>query len=225
MGQPPIKKMRRYFMMKRRIFPWMGLIVLFLSFGIGRETLAQEVYKVKQGDNISLIAKKYGVSPDALKAANNLGGNKIKSNQVLTIPRQAKQKIVKAKKSPAPADSYRVKKGDSIYSIARKAGLSVSEIKEINHLRNSSLKPGQKILLAKSAPAQDMGKTERPAGLSDMDDLEEDGDLAGDPPENAPLTETEKNSPSDAELLGKWHNPEERKLFVQVATASLGAPA
>ena len=53
-------------MMKRRIFPWMGLIVLFLSFGISRETLAQEIYKVKQGDNVSLIAKKYGVSVEVL---------------------------------------------------------------------------------------------------------------------------------------------------------------
>jgi hypothetical protein len=90
-------------MMKRRIFLWMGLIVLFLIFGISSELLAHEIYKVKRGD-----------------------------------------------------------------TLAR--------------------------------------------------------DLSGEPSGNVPLTEVEKDAPSDAELLGKWHNPEERKLFVKVATAFLGAP-
>jgi len=44
-------------MMKRRIFPWMGLIVLFLSFGFSRETLAKEVYTVKRGDTVALMRK------------------------------------------------------------------------------------------------------------------------------------------------------------------------
>ncbi|MCG6538165.1 MAG: LysM peptidoglycan-binding domain-containing protein, partial [Syntrophales bacterium LBB04] len=97
-------------MMKRRIYPWMGLIVLILFFSSSGETLAQEVYKVKQGDNIALIAKKHSVSMEALKTANKLGNNKLKINQVLTIPKQAQQKIAKANKSPAPKlDSYRVK--------------------------------------------------------------------------------------------------------------------
>ena len=158
--------------MKRRIFLWMGLIVLFLSFGLSREALAKEVaYKVKRGD------------------------------------------------------SYRVKKGDNLYSISRKTGFSVSEIKETNNLRSNNLKIGQKIILSKKA---DTGreKTAKSAGKSTelADSEEEDGGLVDTSTDNLPLREADKNITSDADLLGKWHNPEERKLLVKVATAFLGAP-
>ena len=149
-------------MMKRRIFLWMGLIVLFLSFGICRETLATEAYKVRRGDSIAAIAKKHGVDPGALK--------------------------------------------------------------EMNNLRSNFLKTGQKIILAKADAGQE--KKAQPAGVSMEagENDEEDGGLTGDPIGDISLTETEKDVQSNAELLGKWNNPEERKLFVKVAAAFLGAP-
>lgn len=180
--------------MKRWIFLWMGLIVLFLSFGICRETLATETYKVKRGDSTAAIAKKHGVNPRALKEAN------------------------------APAASYTVKRGDTLSRISRKTGLSINEIREMNDLHSSFLKAGQKIILAKADAGQ--GKKAQPAGASMEadDDDEEDGGLTGDPIGDISLAEAEKDARSNAELLGKWNNPEERKLFVKVATTFLGAP-
>ncbi len=214
-------------MMKRRIFPWMGLIVLFLSFGLSRETLAKEVYKVKRGDTVALIAKKHAVSPEALKEINHLRGNSIRYKQVLTIPTTgpttgptgAKQGTVKAIKSTASLSSYTVKKGDSIYSIAKKTGISVSAIKETNHLRSNALKPGRKIMLAKAD--QTLEKKVKAAQQYDMG--EEDVDMVDDPLA-AVSPEAEKALAANAELVSKWHNPEEKKLFVKVATAFLGAP-
>src|SRR3990172_466533 len=139
--------MRRYFMMKRRIFPWMGLIVLFLFIGFGRETLAQEIYKVKRGDTLAQIARKYAVSLEALREANHLVGHKLRLNQILAIPQGAKKAAATVRKSAPSQGSayYTVKKGDSFSSIAKKTGVSVSAIKEINSLRQSSLIAGQKI--------------------------------------------------------------------------------
>lgn len=216
--------MRRYFMMKRQIFLWMGLIVLFLSFGICRETLATETYKVKRGDSIAAIAKKHGVNPQALEEANVLAGNALKIGQALVVPERAKQKTAKSKKTSPPAASYTVKRGDTLSSISRKTGLSVNEIKEMNDIRSSFLKAGQKIRLAKTDAGQ--GKKAQPAGVS-MEagkDDEEDGGLTGDPIGDISLTEAEKDAQSNEGLLGKWNNPEERELFVKVATAFLGAP-
>jgi peptidoglycan endopeptidase LytE len=215
-------------MMKRRIFPWMGLIVLFLSFGLGQETLAKEVYTVKRGDTVALIAKKFAVSQEALKEINDLRGNSIKYKQVLTIPstepatgakQGAKQSTAKAIKASAPLSSYTVKKGDSLYSIAKKTGISVSAIKETNHLRSNMLKPGRKIMLAKA------GLTlEKKVQSAQQPDMDEEDDMLDEPLTALSPVEAENALASSAELLGKWHNPEEKKLFVKVATAFLGAP-
>ncbi|MCX5830876.1 MAG: NlpC/P60 family protein [Deltaproteobacteria bacterium] len=212
-------------MMKRRIFPWMGLIVLFLSFGLGQEILAKEVYTVKRGDTVALIAEKFAVSQEALKEINHLRGNSIKNKQVLTIPatgakQGTRQSTAKAITASAPLSSYTVKKGDSLYSIAKKTGISVSALKEANHLRSNALKPGRKIMLAKAGPT--LEKKVQSAQQSDLD--EEDDGLLDEPLAALSPVEAENALASSAELLGKWHNPEEKKLFVKVATAFLGAP-
>jgi len=213
-------------MMKRRIFLWMGLIVLFLSFGISisGEALAKVApYKEKRGDSISIIAKKNGVTIEALQEANSLDGGTLQTGQSPVIPKQVKQKT--AKKSPLPkSSSYMVKKGDNLYGISRKTGFSVKEIKKNNNLRSNNLKIGQKIILSKKANAG-REKTAKSAGKStELAESEEDGGLVDASTDNLPLRETENSINSDAELLGKWHNPEERKLLVKVATAFLGAP-
>ncbi len=208
-------------MMKRQIFPWVGLIVLIFFLGLSQETLAQEIYKVKRGDTLAQIAKKYGLTPEALREANALQGSKLKIHQALTIPGQTK-KIARTKApSSRNTGSYTVKKGDTLDSIARKTGITAGEIREMNNLRGNSLKRGQKIVLAKID--KNPGKAAK--DNSAADDLEEeDGDLSDDLPGSGSLAEADKNGPANTELLGKWHDPEERKLFVKVATAFLGAP-
>lgn len=182
-------------MMKQRILPWMGLIVLFLLFGINQEALAQKTY---------------------------LDGENIRNNHVLTIPNATRQKTTKGQKpSTSQVSYYTVKKGDSVYSIAKKAGISISALKKENNLRSNALNPGQKIRLTKLDLKP--GKIAKSVEPKDIDE-DEDSVLNDDSLGTVLLAEERKDISTSAELKGKWQNPDERRLFVKVAIAFQGAP-
>ena len=105
--------------------------------GVDYDSLDQQnVYIVKSGDTLWSIAKNNGLSVDELKDLNNLTSNKLSIGQKLLIG----EDIV-----PVINDTYIVKKGDTLYGIAKKYGLSVDELKKYNNLNSSSLSIGQKI--------------------------------------------------------------------------------
>jgi LysM repeat protein len=207
-------------MMRRRIFLWMGLSILFTSLAICGDLLAKETYKVQQGDTLVGIARKIGVTPGALKAANRMKGSSLKANQTLIIPSPKIKKVSKSKPSPLPrGEVYVVKKKDTLAGIARKTGVSVAELKEINRLPGSALKIGQKLSLKPEPEKQ-------PELLAEYtgDELEADGaDGAILTPDEA-LAEIERHKKESAALLGKWSSPDEPKLLVDAAMGFLGAP-
>ncbi len=215
--------------MRRRIFMWMGLFVLFFALGAGREVFAADSYKVKQGDNLAKISKKFGVSVEALRETNNLQSDALKPRQVLLIPKSQKTKVTKSNKStPAATAYYIVKKGDSLYAIARKNGVSISDLREMNQIRGSRLRLGQRLVLAKSESRVDVAEAPadnaEPATLSALqegDELEEEdsGPVSADEWANA-----DREKEESAEILGKWESPDERQLFARVAMGFLGAP-
>jgi cell wall-associated NlpC family hydrolase len=216
-------------MMRRRIFMWMGLIVLFFAFGVGREAFATDRYTVKRGDNLAKISKKLGVSIDALREINDLQSDALKPSQVLTIPQSRKIKTTKSNKSTHTATaSYVVQKGDSLYTIARKTGVSINDLREINHVRGKRLQLGQRLFLAKSEFHDDVAEAHaenvEPADLStsrEGDEMEEEDDGTGRVDEWANVDREKEES---AEILGKWESSEERQLFARVAMGFLGAP-
>jgi LysM repeat protein len=113
-----------------------------------------------------------------------------------------------------------VKKKDTLAGIARKTGVSVAELKEINRLPGSALKIGQKLSLKKPEPEK------QPELLAEYtgDELEADGaDGAILTPDEA-LAEIERHKKESAALLGKWSSPDEPKLLVDAAMGFLGAP-
>ena len=99
-------------------------------------------YVVKSGDTLWGIAKKFGVSVDELKEKNNLTSNNLKLNQVLLIP----------SKDEVTGDIYIVQAGDSLYSISRRYGLTVDELKRLNNLTSNSLSIGQRLIVKGEAP-------------------------------------------------------------------------
>jgi len=208
-----------------RIFG-MGLIVSLLLFGLYQRGWSEEKYTVKPGDTLNKISKSFGVGVKALREANALVGDSIRPGQVLIIPSLGEMKGEEsAKKPPSPhpkklsaealkrtsgeMDSYVVQKGDSLYSISKKVGIPIKEIKKMNGLRTSALKIGQILLLS-----EDEGM------------LEEEAKEARDGEEiaEASQTEGEKGEPVASTPLGKWSNLEERGLLVRVAKTFLGAP-
>ncbi|MEK6535100.1 MAG: LysM peptidoglycan-binding domain-containing protein, partial [Thermodesulfobacteriota bacterium] len=134
--------------MRRRIFLWMGLSILFTSLAICGDLLAKETYRVQHGDTLTGIAGKIGVTPGALKAANQMKGSSLKANQTLIIPSPKIKNVSKSIPSPLrQGEVYVVKKRDTLAGIARKTGVSIAELREINRLPGSALKIGQKLSL------------------------------------------------------------------------------
>ena len=215
-------------MMERRIFPWMGLSVLFFILLIGTTAFADEQYRVKRGDSLDRIAKKYGVTTQSIKAANGLQGQDITAGKKLVIPTTGSRKLAKSSSSTTLKNGnfYVVRKGDTLRGIAKKTGLTVAELRDLNQLKGNKLRKGQRLALAGPAREGD-GRKARSKDQGETDLTEEDGeeDLAND---NAPVAEKTPELENDIayseSTLGKWKDPTERSLLVKVAKGFLGAP-
>ena len=100
--------------------------------------LDSNYYTVKSGDSLWSISRKFDITVDELKNANNLSSNLLSVGQNLIIP---------GKDFDATGEEYVVKKGDSLYSIAKKYNTSVDNLKSINNIITDSLAIGQIIKL------------------------------------------------------------------------------
>ena len=96
-------------------------------------------YTVKKGDSLWSIAKNYNTSVNELKELNNLTSNSLSIGQQLKLPTQTPQEP----SSPIYSNTYTVKKGDSLYSIATKYGITVNDLKTTNNLTSNTLSIGQ----------------------------------------------------------------------------------
>lgn len=106
------------------------------------------VHKVESGESLYLIAKRYNVSIDDLKRLNNLDGAKLKPGQSLSVNMPVENSNSTAeKKTVKPKITHKVKSGESFYSLAKKYGCSVNDIKEWNSKPDNKLNPGDKIII------------------------------------------------------------------------------
>jgi len=99
------------------------------------------IYIVKKGDSLYQIAQKFNTTVDKLKKLNNLNNNLLSIGQEIIIPK--KNTISEETKT----NYYIVKKGDSLYQIAKNNNLTVEELKKINNINNNILSIGQKLIL------------------------------------------------------------------------------
>lgn len=97
----------------------------------------QTYYTVQSGDSLWNIAKRYGVSVDELKKANNLSSNLLTIGQKLIIPGENFNNHQK----------YVVQSGDSLWKIANKYNVSVDDLIKLNNLNNTLLSIGQELLI------------------------------------------------------------------------------
>lgn len=116
-------------------------------------------HTVKKGDTLKKIAMQYSISEKKLKEINNLKTNKLKAGQKILV-KDSSSNIEDSRKAFYKEESadnaargkiYIVKKGDSIWRIAKKFDISVEELKDINGLTGNSLKRGQKLVVSKAA--------------------------------------------------------------------------
>ena len=99
-------------------------------------------YTVKAGDSLSKIANSYGITVDRIKSANKLTGNTIYVGQKLLIP-VSDTKVEEKEPTTSAGINYIVVKGDNLYTIANKYGVSVNDIKSLNNLSSNTLQIGQ----------------------------------------------------------------------------------
>lgn len=117
--------------------------VLKLSYDTENEDIKESnIYTVKKGDSLWLIANKYGTTIDGLKNANNLKSTTLSIGQTLIIPK---------KKENTNKISYVVKKGDSLWLIANKYDTTVEKIKSTNNLKGNTLSIGQVLVIPSSS--------------------------------------------------------------------------
>jgi peptidoglycan DL-endopeptidase LytE len=112
--------------------------------------LAAKTHRVKKNETVHTLAKKYHVSVEELKAANNLVGDNIKPKLLLVIP----PRTVAASGSSS-ASVYKVKKSETLSRIAQKTGVSVAELKRLNGISSSKVKKGKVLVLRESTPVEE----------------------------------------------------------------------
>lgn len=127
----------------------LAICVIILS--LPSLAFAAKTHRVKKNDTVYSLAKKYHVTVEELKSANNLVGDNIKPKQLLVIP----PRTVAAAGGTASAAVYKVKKSETLSRIAQKTGVSVAELKRLNGLKSSRVKKGKVLVLRESAPVEE----------------------------------------------------------------------
>ena len=97
-------------------------------------------YVVKKNDTLYTIANKYNTTVDSLININNLKSNILYIGQILKVPSSS---------IDVPNNNlvYTVQKGDTLYSIANKFGMTVNNIKQLNNLFTNTINIGQELLI------------------------------------------------------------------------------
>ena len=143
------------------------LISIFLI--LAASLYADITYKVEKGDTLYSISRKYQITVAELRTANNLSEN---DGQKLIIPdadigTAAALSSTKAAGNSSPAGKiaeYTVKKGDTLYGIARKNGMAVADLMALNNLDSSAvIKVGQKLKVTQATASSNTTSTTKPS--------------------------------------------------------------
>ena len=140
------------------------IIVISIFLFFTASLFADITYKVEKGDTLYSISRKYQITVAELRTANNLSENDvIKVGQKLIIPDadigtaaalSSTKTAGAATSSTVKTTEYVVAKGDTLYGIARKNGMSVADLMAINNLDSSAvIKVGQKLKVSAAGAA------------------------------------------------------------------------
>ncbi len=111
-----------------------------------------KTHTVKEGENLTLIAEKYGVTVSELKKWNEIEGDIIIPGQVLEVskPKNFKESNDKESKDKGAKDkkkTHTVKRGETLETIADDYGLTVKQLKDWNDLESDKILIGQVLKL------------------------------------------------------------------------------
>ena len=140
-----------------------------MSTAPAAELASLKWHTVRRGETLTSIARKLGVSRTDLAEANHLMvRSRVRIGQALVIPRKPAS-LLAARTTPAAPTTvasrdiagpsvmseepsaqsrtitYRVKRGDTLFGIARLFDTTVAEIKALNRLRSNLINPGDRL--------------------------------------------------------------------------------
>lgn len=106
-------------------------------------------HMVQSNETLAAIAKKYNTTTRKIAKANNINRkHRLRAGSKLRIPLSGGSVVADASKANAsPGGKYRVKKGDTLWVIAKKFNTDTKTLQQINKMRSTNLKVGQFILV------------------------------------------------------------------------------
>ena len=110
------------------------------------ERLKLTRYQVQPGDSLSVIASRFDVSVGAIQQTNGLQDSRIRAGRHLLIPTSGSAINIDNRRLPTARQrtQYRVRKGDSLYTIARRFQVSVADLKRWNQV-GKYIRPGDRL--------------------------------------------------------------------------------
>ena len=122
-------------------------------------------HRVEYGDTLPSLARKYHTPASSIAEANNLTGDDLKAGEKLIIPlAPGKHETQVAAYSHHPTH-YKVRKGDTVASVADDFEVPVDQLRKWNHLHGSALTAGRVLVIYKPA-ASAAGEAEAAEGKS-----------------------------------------------------------
>ena len=115
------------------------------------------LHRIAQGDSLSTIARRYGVSVSSLMAANGLRNHSIQAGKTLILPGRAGSEPLtaehiastRARLSGEQPSEYVIRTGDSLWSIARRFKVSTQQLVAWNGISDKKpIQPGQRLKVA-----------------------------------------------------------------------------
>lgn len=100
------------------------------------DTVEYDIYTVQKGDSLWSISRKYNITVDKLLDLNDLSNTVLQLGQILKVP-----------KTSIPSNTYTVKSGDTLWSIAKQNNISVDSLKSANNLSSNLLSVGQTLII------------------------------------------------------------------------------
>ena len=122
------------------------------------EVCQKQIYRVRSGDVLGTIARRYHVRISDIKKWNNLRSNLIRVGQRLRIwvlptynssTKSLYQVTARSKNTPdlTGKELYTVEHGDTLWGISKKTNLSVAKLKSLNNLNSNNIKVGQALII------------------------------------------------------------------------------
>lgn len=165
----------------RYLLTFFGALLLVVFLAESAEAQERRTHAVRAGETLFSISRTYDVSVEDLRRWNNLSGNQINVGQRLVVSAAGQSQQPVATPPPpsttAPRESarstevirHRVTSGETLYSISRRYGVPVADIREANRLSGNIIETGQVLEIRGStqniietAPSEDADEPQSP---------------------------------------------------------------